>query len=75
MARSVGLYSEELVRDFYAYYVATLRGSLDRRYNPIKQAPLTYLQVRGCRVDISLPTISCFLYGADTDANRVSLTS
>ena len=36
MAMSVGRYNEELVQEFYASYVATLRGSLDRRSNPAK---------------------------------------
>ena len=42
--------------------------------NPSKQAPLDYIRVRGRRVDISLPTIRRFLYGADTDATRDLLT-
>ena len=74
MARSVGHYSEDLVREFYATYVATLAASLDRQSNPTKQTPLTYVRVLGCRLDISFPTICCFLYCTDTDANRVPLT-
>lgn len=70
----MGFYSEELVREFYASYIATLSASLDRQSNPSKQAPLTYIRVCGRRVDISLHTIRRFLYGADTDANRAPLT-
>lgn len=70
MARSVGRYSEELVREFYSSYITTLWESLDRRSNPAKQAPLSYVLVRGHQVDISLPTIHCFLYGTDIDASR-----
>ena len=37
-ARSLGCYSEERVREFYASYVATLRSQIDRRAAPAKQA-------------------------------------
>ncbi|KAG5584926.1 hypothetical protein H5410_045360 [Solanum commersonii] len=30
MARSPGSFTEEIVREFYASYVSTLRGSIDR---------------------------------------------
>ena len=33
-ARPLGRYSEELVREFYASYVATLRSQIDRRAAP-----------------------------------------
>lgn len=36
--------------------------------------PLNHVQVRGRRVDISLPTIRHFLYGADTDVTKDPLT-
>ena len=36
MARSLGEYSEEIFREFYASDVETLRGSLDRRSRPAK---------------------------------------
>ena len=39
-ARPLGRYSEEMVREFYASYVATLRSHIDRRAAPTKQAPL-----------------------------------
>ena len=35
-ARPLGRYSEELVREFYASYVATLRSQIDRRTAPAK---------------------------------------
>ena len=54
--------------------MATLRGSLDRRANPTKHAPLEHVLVFGKRVDISLPAICRFLYGVDSDATRTPLT-
>ena len=39
-ARPLGLYSEDLVREFYASYVANLRSHIDRRAAHAKQAPL-----------------------------------
>lgn len=71
--RSVGPYSEDMVRELYASYVVTLRGPLDWRANPAMQAPITDIRVRGCRVDISSPTIRRFLYGKDTDDKRIPL--
>ena len=44
--RSLGRYSEKLVREFYASYVATLRSQIDRRAAPTKQAPLEQVRVR-----------------------------
>ena len=35
-ARSLGRYIEELVQEFYASYVATLRSQIDRRDAPAK---------------------------------------
>ena len=54
--------------------MATLRAILDRRANPAKHAPLEHVPVRGKWVDISLPAIRRFLYGADTDATRTPIT-
>ena len=62
-ARPLGRYNEEVVREFYAAYVATLRSQIDRRAAPTKQAPLELVRVRGMQVDISLPAIRRFLYG------------
>ena len=73
-ARLLGRYSEELVREFYASYVATLRSHIDRRAAPAKQAPLEQVRVRGVQVDISLPAIPRFLYGESVDATRNPLT-
>uniref|UniRef100_M1DVG6 Integrase core domain containing protein n=1 Tax=Solanum tuberosum TaxID=4113 RepID=M1DVG6_SOLTU len=36
MARDPGTYSEEMVREFYASYAATLRGSITKRVSPTK---------------------------------------
>ena len=71
-ARPLGRYSEEMVREFYASYVATLRSQIDRRAAPAKQAPLEQVRVRG-EVDISLPAIRRFLYGESVDATRTPL--
>ena len=46
-ARPLGRYSEELVREFYASYVATLRSQIDRWDAPAKQAPVEQVRVRG----------------------------
>ncbi|KAG5585467.1 hypothetical protein H5410_045901 [Solanum commersonii] len=62
MARDPGIYSEEIVREFYASYTATLRDSISKRSKPLAQAPLTFTLVRGCPVDISPTTIRRFLY-------------
>jgi len=66
MARDPGTYSEEMVREFYASYAATLRGSITKRSKPLAQDPLTSTMVRGCSVDTSPATISRFLYGPTT---------
>ena len=71
----LGRYSEELVREFYASYVATLRSQIDRRASPTKQAPLEHVRVRGIQVDISLPSIQWYLHDEDVDANRTPLTA
>ncbi|KAG5632509.1 hypothetical protein H5410_004226 [Solanum commersonii] len=63
MARDPGTYIEELMREFYASYAATLRGSISKRSKPLAQDPLTSTLVRGCPVDISPATIRRFLYG------------
>lgn len=74
MARSVGRFNEEFVRDFYATAVATLRGSFDRLSNLAKQAPLTYVRLRGCRVNISLPVLSlpCLTIGGPWLSKTIS---
>uniref|UniRef100_M1DQ81 Integrase core domain containing protein n=1 Tax=Solanum tuberosum TaxID=4113 RepID=M1DQ81_SOLTU len=66
MAQAPGTYNEEIMREFYASYVATLRGSIFKRANPNEQDPLTSTMVQGCPVDISRATISRFLYGPIT---------
>ena len=45
MARSMGSYSEEIMREFYPSYVETLKGTSDRRSNPNKHILLTDVQV------------------------------
>ncbi|KAG5572101.1 hypothetical protein H5410_061867 [Solanum commersonii] len=63
MDRDPGTYSEEIVRELYASYAATLRGSISKRSKPLAQDPLTSTLVRGCPVDISPAMIRRFLYG------------
>ena len=46
-AHPMGRYNEEMVREFYASYVATLRSQIDRWAAPAKQAPLEQVRVRG----------------------------
>ncbi|KAG5630291.1 hypothetical protein H5410_002008 [Solanum commersonii] len=63
MARDPGTYSEEIVREFYASYAATLRGSISKRSKTLTQDPLTSTLVRECPVETSPTTIRRFLYG------------
>ncbi|KAG5591674.1 hypothetical protein H5410_042188 [Solanum commersonii] len=63
MARDPRTYSEEIVREFYVFYAATLQGLISKRSKPLAQDPLTSTLVRGCPVDISPATIRQFLYG------------
>ncbi|KAG5596036.1 hypothetical protein H5410_037268 [Solanum commersonii] len=63
IARDPGTYSEEIVREFYASYVATLRGSIFKRSKPLAYATLTSTLVRWCPVDISPAMIRRFFYG------------
>ena len=72
---SLSRYSEELVREFYASYVATLRSQIDRWASPTKKSPLKHVRVRGIQVDIFLPAIHRYLYREDVDANRTPLTA
>ena len=39
-AWNVGRYSEEMVQEFYATYVVTLRSQMDTRCNPTKNTAL-----------------------------------
>ncbi|KAG5615197.1 hypothetical protein H5410_015021, partial [Solanum commersonii] len=67
MARDPGTYSEEIVREFYASYVATLRDSISKRSKSMDQDILTSTTVRGCSMDKSYATINRFLYGLTTE--------
>ena len=71
----MGRYGEEMVREFYASYIETLRSQIDRRAAPAKQAPVEQVRVRGLQVDISLPAIRRFLYGESVDATRTPITA
>ena len=70
----LGRYSEELVREFYASYIVTLRSQIDRRAAPARLAPLEHVQVCRIPVDISLPAICRYLYSKNVDANWTPLT-
>ena len=74
-ARFLGRYSEELVQEFYASYVATLRSRIDKRASPAKQALHEHIRVRGIQVDISLQAIRQYLYDEDVDTTRTPLTA
>lgn len=63
MARSLGTYSEEVVREIYVSYVAILIGSIDRWAKPNKQDPLTFVLFKGYLVNISEAILVRFLYG------------
>ena len=69
------VYSEEMVRDFYDSYVATLQSQLDRWATLAKHAPLEYVRIHDKRVYISLPAIHRFIYCTDIDARRTPLTT
>lgn len=71
---NVWRYNEEVVRVFYSSYMVTHQSSIDRRSYPAKPTPLSHDRVCSHGVDISLPSICCFLYGAYTDATREPLT-
>ena len=58
-------YSSELVREFYASYVASVGLSTPVGQRYILQPVLTHVMVRGTRVDISEETIHRFLFGPD----------
>lgn len=71
----LGRYSEELVRQFYAFYVATLRSQIDMRAAPAKQDLLEQVRIHGIQDDISLPSIRQYLYDENVDENRTPLTA
>ena len=49
-AHPLGHYSEDLVQEFYASYVAILKSQIDNRVAPAKQAPYEHVRVRGIHV-------------------------
>lgn len=59
-------YNKEIVWKFYASYVSTLRGSIDKREKSAKQYSITYKLVRASQVEISETTICHVLYGPTT---------
>ncbi|KAG5600569.1 hypothetical protein H5410_031939 [Solanum commersonii] len=46
MARDLGTYNKEIVREFYASYAATICGSIYKWSKPLAQDPLTSTMVR-----------------------------
>lgn len=75
MARDFDNYSEEIVQMFYASYISTFRGSINRQKKSAKQDPLTSTWVWGCRFDISKTTICRFLYGPTIGSQWILNTS
>lgn len=60
MAQGLGTYNEEILTEFYASYVATLRGSIDRRVNLPNRT--------------RSPTLHRFLYGPTTKTQCAPMT-
>ncbi|WMV50329.1 hypothetical protein MTR67_043714 [Solanum verrucosum] len=56
-------YSEEMTREFYASYAATVRNSISKNDKPLAQPPLQSTLVRNSLVDISDATICRFISG------------
>uniref|UniRef100_M1D9Y1 Integrase core domain containing protein n=1 Tax=Solanum tuberosum TaxID=4113 RepID=M1D9Y1_SOLTU len=63
MARSPGKFSEEMTRDLYASYAATVRNAMREWAKPLAQSLLQATLVWNFFVDISETTIRCFIYG------------
>ncbi|KAG5630754.1 hypothetical protein H5410_002471 [Solanum commersonii] len=62
MALDLGTYSEEIVREFYASYAATLRGQIHKNTKAASQDPLISTMVQGVSVDLShTPSASSFM--------------
>uniref|UniRef100_M1DPZ3 Integrase core domain containing protein n=1 Tax=Solanum tuberosum TaxID=4113 RepID=M1DPZ3_SOLTU len=57
MAQEPSTYNEEIVKEFYASYIATLRGSIHKNASPKAEALLKTTLVRGFSMDISEITI------------------
>ena len=73
MARSLESYSEEVVREFYASYLATFRGSFDMAETCQTRPTHKGFSLR-LRVDVSPTSIRRFLYGVPFGAARDPLT-
>ncbi|KAG5585436.1 hypothetical protein H5410_045870 [Solanum commersonii] len=79
MARDPETYNEEIVREFYASYAATLRDLISKQSKPLAQDPLTSTMVRdgtSCGVALSRGMLSSekLLYYGWLVRNRVSPT-
>lgn len=75
MSRDHGMYTEEIVWEFYASYAATLWGSIYKKANPKTQDPLRSTMFRGVRVIITYTTISQFLYAPNPDNSWAANTT
>ena len=73
-AHSLGRYSEELVREFYASYVDTLKSRL-RGGLPPPNTHLSMPEYVAFRLISPWISIHRYLYGKDVDANRTPLTT
>ncbi|KAK4713489.1 hypothetical protein R3W88_019396 [Solanum pinnatisectum] len=63
MVESPGRYNEEMVREFYASYAATVTSALPPRAKVLAQLPLLTTMVRVLPVEILATTIRRFIYG------------
>ena len=75
MSRDPKMYTDEIVREFYASYASTLWGSIYKKTNPKTQDPLISTMVRGVSVIITYTTISRFLYAPNPDNNWAANTT
>ena len=59
-ARPLGRYSEEMVQEFYASYVATLRSQIDRRDAPLNRPHWSRSESKVCRLTFPCHPSACF---------------
>lgn len=64
-----------MVKKFYAYYVATLWGFIDKRARPTKHDSLTSVLIQGYQVNSYEAIIHTFLYDTTTNTRWSQSTS
>uniref|UniRef100_M1DC09 Integrase core domain containing protein n=1 Tax=Solanum tuberosum TaxID=4113 RepID=M1DC09_SOLTU len=62
MERIPETYNEEMTKEFYVSYSATVQNSISKLAKPVAKPPLQSTLVWGFQVDISEATIRCFIY-------------